>query len=257
MSSGKDSSSSYSAPALEKGLRIIEDLAAARQAQSLAEFAQSQSRTPSELFRMLNCLETMGYVIRDPVSGKFTLSLKLHHLAQQQPKIARLTQVAESAMQELARETGESCHLCILEGSRVVIVLQTEGSGHLRLSFNTSIPIDPFETTSGRFLASRLDAEQLEILLADSEAFQRMSDAGQDETRRELGKLARRSIHQRNSTTVQGVRDLCAIIGSASTIWASLAITRLMRRDQGRAETESTKKALAECAAQISARLGG
>ena len=257
MSSEKTTSGSYSAPALEKGLRIIEDLATTGQAQSLAELAQSQSRTPSELFRMLNCLEKMGYVIRDSESGKFTLSLKLHYLAQQQPKIARLTKVAESPMQQLAAETGESCHLCILDGNRIAIVLQTEGTGHLRLSFNTSIPIDPFETTSGQLLASRLDPEPLESLLADSEAFQSMSAEGQEESRGELRKLARRKFHQRNSTTMQGVKDLCAIIGSASTIWASLAITRLMRRDPEQAKLEFTKGTLEECAARISTRLGG
>jgi len=87
-------SPSYQVPALEKGLRILEDLAAHPTPLSLAELADSQGKNRNELFRMLNCLERMGYVTREVISGKYQLSLKLHYLAQRQPLLARLRTAA-------------------------------------------------------------------------------------------------------------------------------------------------------------------
>ncbi|MGH9454797.1 MAG: helix-turn-helix domain-containing protein, partial [Terriglobia bacterium] len=52
----------YRAPALEKGLDILEALAAARVPQSLSEMARLLKRSASELFRMLNLLERRGYI---------------------------------------------------------------------------------------------------------------------------------------------------------------------------------------------------
>ena len=71
----------YPVPALEKGLDLLETLAAAAVPQSLAELATTLERSSSELFRMLNCLERRGYITRDAVSGKYGLTLKLYTLA--------------------------------------------------------------------------------------------------------------------------------------------------------------------------------
>jgi DNA-binding IclR family transcriptional regulator len=70
-------SRNYSVPALEKGLDILEKLAASPVAQSLSEMACKLGRTSSELFRMLNILERRGYLEKDPASGKYTLTLRL------------------------------------------------------------------------------------------------------------------------------------------------------------------------------------
>ena len=69
----------YPVPALEKGLDIVETLAAAAVPQSLAELADALDRSSSELFRMLNCLERRGYVKRDGSSGKYALTLRLYN----------------------------------------------------------------------------------------------------------------------------------------------------------------------------------
>jgi DNA-binding IclR family transcriptional regulator len=58
--------SGYFAPALEKGLDVLEALAVARTPQTLAQLARTLNRTSSELFRMIDALEKRFYIIRDP-----------------------------------------------------------------------------------------------------------------------------------------------------------------------------------------------
>jgi len=54
----------YSAPALEKGLDVIELLAAEQHGLSLQEIARALERTATEIFRMLDVLVRRGYLAR-------------------------------------------------------------------------------------------------------------------------------------------------------------------------------------------------
>ena len=55
----------YSAPALEKGLDVIEALAAEPHRLTLQEIANRLDRSPNELFRMLDVLVRRGYLTRE------------------------------------------------------------------------------------------------------------------------------------------------------------------------------------------------
>src|SRR5258707_9718452 len=69
----------YSAPALEKGLDIIELLASHAEGLSLAELARQLGRTTAEIFRMVVTLEARGYLLA--VGERYVLSLRLFQLA--------------------------------------------------------------------------------------------------------------------------------------------------------------------------------
>ena len=56
----------YAAPALEKGLDILELISEAPAPMSLAQIGQRLGRTSGEIFRMLAALERRGYLARGP-----------------------------------------------------------------------------------------------------------------------------------------------------------------------------------------------
>ena len=64
------------APALEKGLDLLEALAAEARGLSQKQLAERVGRSVGEIFRMLVALERRGYVTRDPATGEYTLTLK-------------------------------------------------------------------------------------------------------------------------------------------------------------------------------------
>ena len=70
----------YRAPALDKGLDILELLAAEEEGLSQAEIAKALGRTPNEHYRMLERLVRRGYVFRN-ASDRYELTLKLFGLA--------------------------------------------------------------------------------------------------------------------------------------------------------------------------------
>src|SRR3546814_9813680 len=64
----------YSAPALEKGLEIIELLAAERRPMSTRAIAERLGRSKGEIFRVVFVLVERGYLRRDAASDELTLS---------------------------------------------------------------------------------------------------------------------------------------------------------------------------------------
>ena len=86
----KKKSPDYHVPALEKGLDILEALAFAPVPLSHSDLARSLDRTSSELFRMLSTLEKRGFIEKDPISGKFHLTLRLYELAHTHSPVEKL-----------------------------------------------------------------------------------------------------------------------------------------------------------------------
>src|SRR5215213_812806 len=72
---------SYYVPALEKGLDILECLAAQGVPLTQAQIARAIGRGANELFRMLTTLERRGYIQRDPLTGAYGLTLRLFELS--------------------------------------------------------------------------------------------------------------------------------------------------------------------------------
>src|SRR6516165_7268502 len=87
------------APALEKGLDLLEALAAESRGLSQKQLAERVGRSVGEIFRMLVALERRGYVTRDPTTAEYTLTLKLFRIASQFPPTERLLQAALPVME--------------------------------------------------------------------------------------------------------------------------------------------------------------
>lgn len=84
-----DDSERYRAPALDKGLDILELLARTDGGLTQIEIAKSIGKSPNELYRMLDRLVRRGYVQR--LDGdRFSLTLKMFGLAHFHAPIRRL-----------------------------------------------------------------------------------------------------------------------------------------------------------------------
>ena len=71
----------YSAPALEKGVDIIELLADAETGLTISEISHRLKRRMSELFRIIVVLERRNWLQKDPESARYSLSYHLLRVA--------------------------------------------------------------------------------------------------------------------------------------------------------------------------------
>jgi DNA-binding IclR family transcriptional regulator len=168
-----ESSPSYPVPALEKGLDILEALSASPAPLSLAELARDLDRGTAEIFRMLVCLERRSYLRRDPVSGKYSQSLRLFELAHAHPPLKTLLDAAREPMRSVTRKLGESCHLSILERGALLVVAREDSPESVRLTIEVGGRFDPGRTASGRLLMSDEGA----VMTARDETLEGVDDA--------------------------------------------------------------------------------
>src|SRR4051812_40551914 len=80
----------YRAPALDKGLDILELLAEEPQGLTRGEIVKAMGRGPSEIYRMLERLVARHFVTRSLEGDRYALSMKLFVLSHRHPPIQRL-----------------------------------------------------------------------------------------------------------------------------------------------------------------------
>ncbi len=249
------SQTTYHVPALEKGLDILECLAAHAVPLTQAQLARILERGASELFRMLMCLERRGYIQRDPLSGAYSLTLRLFELSHTHSPYQGLLQAAERPMLELTEEVNESCHLSVLHRGKLVVLAQKENQARLRLSVEVGGTFPLLHTASGRLLLAYTSPAILEETYQLDEEYQALSQKGKDELEQQLQQIRDRGYEYVIGESNDGVQDVVVLIGSpTSHLQAALAICSLSRK---RTEfLESMLPSLRNCA-DIIARSAG
>lgn len=218
----------YYVPALEKGLDILEVLASAPVPQSLSELARGLSRTSSELFRMLNALEKRGYIEREPVSGKYGLTLRLYELAHTHSPVEKLLRAASIPMRTLAESIKESCHISTLDSERLVVLAQADSPEIFRFSVEVGSTFSPAHTASGRLLLAHLKEAEFRHFCETSEDYRMLSPLAKRKLPGRLEEIRQKRVSIARNEPVIGVRSYAVLVGNPEIdIMAALAVASL------------------------------
>lgn len=151
----------YRAPALDKGLDILEVLADQARGLTRAEIVKVMGVSPSQIYRMLERLVARGYVTRLDGGDRYGLTMKLFQLATRHPPLRRLIAPAQPLMDQFATEVGQSCHLVVPEQGHGIIVAQASPPGHWEFRGRIGGILDLFTTGSGLTLLAFQDPDRL------------------------------------------------------------------------------------------------
>ena len=142
----------YKAPALEKGLDILELLATTSVPMTLTQIVNQLGRSHGELFRMVQVLEFRGYIEQDTAADGYLLTDRLFSLGIQRPKTHSLVEVALPVMRQLAQELDQSCHLALHTLGDMVVVARMESSEQLGFSVRVGYRRPMVKSASGAVL---------------------------------------------------------------------------------------------------------
>src|SRR3954467_1501507 len=92
----------YSAPALEKGIDIIELLAEEETGLTVSEISQQLGRRMSELFRIIVVMERRGWLRKDIDTARYSVTYHVLQLAHRGTPAKSLTVVAAPIMEKLS-----------------------------------------------------------------------------------------------------------------------------------------------------------
>lgn len=112
------------APALQRGLAILELLAGSCGGVTLSEISATLKLSPASIFRLTGVLEESGYVHRCEQSKRFTLTRKLLLLGQPREEGRGLVESCLPAMREVLLQTGETVQLCCMVEDECVLIEQ-------------------------------------------------------------------------------------------------------------------------------------
>ncbi|WP_414902371.1 IclR family transcriptional regulator [Sphingomonas flavalba] len=157
----------YSAPALEKGLDILELLAREPESIGLKGIADRLGRSVGEIFRMLAVLEQRGFVRLEAGSERYRLSMRLFRLAHWHLPVNRLTSAASGPMRRLALACGQSCHLTMLSGSQAVVLAKHDSFRDRNFSMRIGAESPILTSCSGRIFFALADDFTRETLLSN------------------------------------------------------------------------------------------
>jgi DNA-binding IclR family transcriptional regulator len=143
------SQSKYRAPALEKGLDILQLLNNERSPLTVTAICQRLGRSQGEIFRMVQVLEVRGFIEQDPKTDGYRLTDLLFSMAMRQPASQSLVEIAIPLMRTLASEIGQSCHLALHTRGDIVVIARMESMEQVGFTVRVGYRHSILETVSG------------------------------------------------------------------------------------------------------------
>ncbi|WP_425053483.1 IclR family transcriptional regulator [Psychromarinibacter sp. S121] len=223
---------SYSAPALIKGLDILELLAERRNELTMKEISEGLGRTKNELFRMIVALQERGYIQRNPDTEAFSLGERLFKLGLHAPSSQDLLTAAMPELEAFAAECGQSPHLVVLASGRTVVTAVVPGGEDMSFTLHLGYGRVATDATSGIAIMAFMPETMLDCAIKVAEAH---LDAPMDRALLdERLKIVRdQGYWMRDSSDFIGITDICCpIFGPQGTAIASIVIPFVNRHNR-------------------------
>ncbi|WP_122466183.1 IclR family transcriptional regulator [Brevundimonas lutea] len=225
MADDTDDDRKYRAPALEKGLDILEMLAERGRPMTPSQMSALLGRSVSELFRMIQVLEFRGYI--EPSADGYRLTNRLFQLGMAQAPIKSIIDVALPVMRDVTLATGQSCHLVVPSEDQIVVVARIEAPGDLGYSVRVGYRRPIIDATSGLMMYGKASDTAKAALRARLEPLH-----GERRVKvfvEEAEAAAAEGHARRPSDFVRGVTDVVAPVMGVDGIIATLICPHIER----------------------------
>lgn len=154
--------------ALAKGLSVLTAFGPSRPAMNLLELAEATSLNKSTIQRSVFTLEAMGYLARDGGSKRYRLTVKSLEIGTGYLQTAELIERANPFIQQLNRQTGESCNLLEPWGTDMVYVARFTSHKEMPIHVPIGQRLPMYCTAAGRAYLSALPTEAAALYIERS-----------------------------------------------------------------------------------------
>lgn len=242
--------SRYQAPALKKGLEILELLASSSEPLTMSDISTALGRSVNEIFRMLQVLEEHRYIRRG--DDGYRLTDRLFALGMSQPPVRNLVGTALPIMRTIAHRTGQSCHMAVASGAEMVVITGVEAPGLSGFTIRVGYRRPLHRSASGRILLA-FQNEDMRTLMLDAvrAAGDKIDDA---ELRTHIDAILREGGGVTPSPVLTGITDLSVPILVQNSARAALTVP-FVDGPGSRVSLVETRAVLTDAAADIARQL--
>jgi DNA-binding IclR family transcriptional regulator len=248
--------SGYSAPALEKGLDILELLAASGRPMGTRQIAEHLGRSKNEIFRMVHVLLARGYLQREEGGEGMILSNKLFGLGMQTAHARDLVSVAAPIVERFAEEVRQAAHLVVAHRGETVVIAAASGGADMIFSLKLGYRRPLADAHSGLVLMAFQPEAVRRHMIAECSVLMR-EPPDPTALAAELDRVRRVGAIIHESRDIVGVTDVvCPIVLADNRAVASVTVAAVSRRSSPpdfELMLERLKRACAEIAHELGA----
>lgn len=151
---------------LQRGLDMIELLAAAAAPMQLAEVARRLGLHRSTAHHLLQTLVALGWLRQEEESRSYTLSAKPQQLTGRKWSVTQIGDIAQPLLERLTRETGEGSSVAAWIDGIVTIAAKRETEGPVRVVQDVGVRRPMYCTAVGKAIAGWLPRAEVLAALA-------------------------------------------------------------------------------------------
>lgn len=246
----------YRAPALDKGLDILELLAEQPHGLTRSEIVRAMGRSQSEIYRMLERLVARDYVTRSIEGDRYALSLKLFVLGSRHPPVERLVARALPLMDGFCKASEQSCHMSVHDRGNLTVVAQINSPTTWSLSLRLGARVSLLDTGSGHVLLAFQAPQRRQEMLREHEPMDGETPIDPAELEAMLVRVRAAGGWQGKSRQAEGVVDLSLpVLGPNEEAVAVLTCPYVRRIDRHvGVDVDTTREMLREAATALSFR---
>jgi DNA-binding IclR family transcriptional regulator len=246
----------YTAPALEKGLDLLELLAVEPNGLNISQITSKLDKSVGELFRMLVVLEQRGYVEMIEGTDKYKLTLQLFKLTNNFRPIKNLNNIASLEMEKLSYDIEQSCHLVIYYEGKGHVIVQQDPPSERMFSVRVGAEVPLVSTCSGHVLLAFTEQDKYLKMIEKIPSHHIHPD--QTALKAIIERVAKQGYESIPSAQAQGVRDISfPIFDHNNTLVAVLAVPFLEYLDGShKINFNESLEMIKQTALRISNKLG-
>lgn len=144
----------------------------------VTELSEATGLAKSVVSRTLTPLVAGGYVERNARTRRYRIGVRMFEMGLRYLRRSGEREAALTLLQALARETGATSYLGVLEGAQCVVLAAMEGSDRLRVVVTAGDRMPVQATAMGKAMMAALDEPSLEALLSPSSPGRAADDEG-------------------------------------------------------------------------------
>ncbi|AFU01645.1 IclR family transcriptional regulator [Nocardia brasiliensis] len=153
---GEDRGRAAAVQSVDRALLVMEIIAKLGQA-GVTEIAAELGVHKSTVSRLVAVLESRGYVEQLSDRGKYRLGFSIVRLAGSTSAQVDLVGQSQGACNALAAESGETTNIAVLDGDRIINIVEAAGTGSIALRSWVGQSCPAHATSSGKVLLSGLE----------------------------------------------------------------------------------------------------
>lgn len=249
----------YHVTALERGVSILECFVQGPAELMLIEIAGRVGLNKATTFRLIQTLQACGYVQQDPVTKRYSLSLKVLDLQTAGLMALKFPQIAQPLLEDLSRSLHESSSMAILEGPWIRYVARAAAPRIMTDTLQVGSRLPAHATSMGKVLLAAQGAHWVEALYRDQtmemRSPQTITDV--DALMRRLSEVAEQGYAISNEELEVGHRSASApVFDRQGQVIAAINLSTATGRVSLEQLREQMLPRLIETAARISRALG-